>query len=281
MAAAPRIRCPAFEVPAMFTLVSDSGRFCDGLSRRSFLSIGSLAMGGLTLPQLLRAEDRAGIGKSHKSVIMVYLSGGLAHQDTFDLKPDAPKEVRGEFNPIETNVAGTQICELLPKMAGVMDKIALVRSLVGQRDEHTSFQNLTGFPMNESLREGKPNLGCVVSRVQGPTDPLVPPFVDLFPVMQHKPYNSPGPGMLGTRFGSVTADGEDLASMKLRYVSPARLEDRKRLLADVDQFRRNVEATDLSRADSMYERAFDVLTTSKLVEALDIEKEDPALRERY
>jgi hypothetical protein len=87
--------------------------------------------------------------------------------------------------------------------------------------------------------------------------------------------------MLGTRFGSVTADGEDLASMKLRFVSAARLEDRKRLLADMDHFRRGLDAVDLSRADSMYERAFDVLTTSKLVEALDIEKEDPALRERY
>ncbi len=265
----------------MLTLLSDAGRFCDGLSRRSFLSIGSLAMGGLTLPQLLQAEQRAGVGRSHKSVIMVYLSGGLAHQDSFDLKPDAPAEVRGEFNPIATKIPGVEICELLPKTAGAMDKIAILRSLVGQRDEHTSFQNLTGFPMNESLREGKPNLGCVVSRVQGPTDPLAPPFVDLFPVMQHKPYNSPGAGMLGTRHASVTADGEDLASMKLRFVTSARLEDRKRLLASVDQFRRTVDATDLSRADSMYERAFDVLATSKLVEALDIEQEDPALRERY
>src|SRR5688572_22883634 len=105
----------------MFTLLSDSGRFCDRRSRRSFLSLGSLAVGGLTLPQLLRAEASAGIRRSHKSVIMVYLSGGLAHQDTFDLKPEAPKEVRGEFQPIDTNVSGLQICELLPKTAHVMD----------------------------------------------------------------------------------------------------------------------------------------------------------------
>jgi uncharacterized protein (DUF1501 family) len=121
----------------------------------------------------------------------------------------------------------------------------------------------------------------VVSRVQGATSPVVPPFVDLFPTMQHKPYNSPGPGMMGQRFGSVTADGEDLASMKLRFVSTARLDDRKRLLASVDRFRRGADEVDLTRSDSMYQRAFEVLTSSRLVEALDIEKEDPALRERY
>ena len=80
-------------------------RYCDGVSRRSFLKVGGLAMGGLALPQLLRAEETARAGGSHKSVIMVYLSGGLAHQDTFDLKPDAPAEVRGEFKPIATQRA--------------------------------------------------------------------------------------------------------------------------------------------------------------------------------
>lgn len=265
----------------MLTLHSAQQRFCDGVSRRQFLQIGGLAMGGLTLPNLLRAEAQAGVRNSHKSVIMVYLSGGLAHQDSFDLKPDAPAEVRGEFNPIDTNVSGIRIGELLPKMAATMDKVALIRSLVGLRDEHTSFQNLTGYGMNESQRDGRPNLGSVVARVQGATDPVVPPFVDLFPTMQHKPYNSPGPGMLSQNFSSVTADGENLASMKLRFVSPAQLEDRKRLLATLDGYRRDVDSLDLSRADSMYSRAFDVLTSSKLVKALDVEDEEPAVRERY
>ena len=94
-------------------------------------------MGGLSLPALLQAERRtaahpAGARRSsHKSVIMVYLSGGLAHQDTFDLKPEAPDGIRGEFKPIATRLPGVQICELLPKMAGVMDKVALIRSIVG------------------------------------------------------------------------------------------------------------------------------------------------------
>src|SRR4051812_25054534 len=92
-----------------------TGRFCDGVSRRDFLRIGGLALGGLSLPQILQAETRSGIRKSHKAVIMIFLPGGPAHQDIFDLKMDAPSEVRGEFKPISTNVPGVQITELLPK----------------------------------------------------------------------------------------------------------------------------------------------------------------------
>src|SRR5438105_11492738 len=115
----------------MFTLLGSRGRHCDGLSRRAFLHIGGLAVGGLSLPALLRAEQSAGIRRPTRSVIMVYLSGGLAHQDTFDLKPNAPAEVRGEFKPIATRVPGVQIGELLPKTAAVFDKVALIRSLLG------------------------------------------------------------------------------------------------------------------------------------------------------
>ena len=118
----------------MLALLGPPHRYCDGVSRRSFLQIGGLMLGGLTLPELLRAEQRTGVARSHKAVIFVYLSGGLAHQDSFDLKPDAPTEVRGEFKPIDTNVPGIQICELLPETAKVMDKIALIRSIVGLRD---------------------------------------------------------------------------------------------------------------------------------------------------
>src|SRR5262245_29037250 len=94
-----------------------SQAFCDGLSRRSFLKIGSLALGGLSLPQLLRAESSQGIRRSHKAIIMIYLPGGPPHQDMFDLKMDAPSEIRGEFKPIKTNVAGIEICEHFPRIA--------------------------------------------------------------------------------------------------------------------------------------------------------------------
>src|SRR5262249_29591683 len=116
----------------MLTLTGARYRYCDGISRRSFLRIGSLAMGGLSLPGFLQAaagreQDRATPGSSHKAVIMVYLSGGLSHHDSFDMKPDAPREIAGEFRPMTTRVPGIHICEHLPRLAGMMDKVALIR----------------------------------------------------------------------------------------------------------------------------------------------------------
>src|SRR5262245_60788347 len=108
----------------MLTLYSDTPRksgYCDGVSRRNFLRIGALSLGGLALPQILRAEAASGIRRSHKAVIMIFLPGGPSHQDIFDLKTDAPSEIRGEFKPIATNVPGIQICEHLPRLAKLAD----------------------------------------------------------------------------------------------------------------------------------------------------------------
>src|SRR5215208_3525001 len=113
----------------MLTIYGPSSKFCDGVSRRNFLKIGALGLGGLALPDLLKAEAASGIRKSHKAIIMIYLPGGPPHQDTFDLKLDAPSEIRGEFRPIATNVPGIEICEHLPKTAQMMDKLAIIRSL--------------------------------------------------------------------------------------------------------------------------------------------------------
>ncbi|MBL8825915.1 MAG: DUF1501 domain-containing protein [Planctomycetaceae bacterium] len=269
----------------MLTFLGSPHRYCDGLSRRSFLQVGSaavggLGLGGLSLPAILRAEQQAK-SRTHKSIILIYLSGGLAHQDSFDLKPDAPAEIRGEFNPIDTKLPGVQVCELLPKLAGMMDRLAVLRSVVGQRDEHTSFQNLTGFPMNEALRDQKPNFGCVVNRLQGATSRVVPPYVDLFPTMQHKPYNSAGAGFLGPQYSPVKADGEDLASMKLRFISPEQFRSRRELLANLDEFRRQADSLEVAKLDTAYASAFEVLTSSRLVEAMDINREDAKVRARY
>ena len=111
----------------IFDRQAAGSNFCDGHSRRTFLQIG--ALGGLTLPQLLQAEAKSGISNSHKAVIMVYMCGGPPHQDMFDLKPDAPAEVRGEFSPIKTNISGIEICEHLPKMASMMDKFVPIRTM--------------------------------------------------------------------------------------------------------------------------------------------------------
>src|ERR1044072_1804082 len=101
---------------AMLSILGGGSKFCDGVSRRNFLKIGALGLGGLALPDLLRAEASSGLRKGHKAVIMIFLPGGPSHQDMFDLKMDAPSEIRGEFKPISTSVPGIQICEHLPKL---------------------------------------------------------------------------------------------------------------------------------------------------------------------
>src|SRR6059058_1251243 len=123
----------------MLTLFGAKQRYCDGISRRSFLQIGALAMGGLTLPGLLRAEQRSG-RSSHKAVIMVYLTGGLSHHDSFDLKPDAPREVAGEFRPIATRVPGTRDGADVALLAGHAGKEREVRSDADAGDAHSSWQ---------------------------------------------------------------------------------------------------------------------------------------------
>jgi hypothetical protein len=242
-------------------------------------------MGGLSLSSLLNAEAKATSPlsrQSHKSVIMVYLAGGLAHQDTFDLKPGAPEGIRGEFKPIATRLPGVQISELLPRIAGLLDKVAVIRSIVNLRDEHSSFQNLTGFPMAQSQREGRPSVGSVIARVQGPVDAVVPPFIDLFPVMQHRPYNSPGPGFLGHGYKPARIDGDDLALLNpSTEISLERFDRRCALFHQFEQLRRHIDTADLSGMDNAYSRAFDVLTSEKVARALDITREDPKLRDRY
>jgi hypothetical protein len=206
---------------------------------------------------------------------MVYLTGGISHQDTVDLKPHAPAEVRGEFKPISTNVPGIEICELLPRLSRCADKYAILRSLVGHVDEHSSNQSCVGFNEGQIKRENKPHFGSVVTRLQGPTNPEIPAFVDLFPTMQHKPYNTPGPGLLGRSSRGVRVDGQDIAIMKPNED----LTDRKKLLTRLDTMRR--EADIIGAMDGNYRRAFDVLNSSKLVEAIDVTREPVRVRDRY
>ena len=265
----------------MLTFHGSPGRFCDGHSRRSFLRVGAVGLGGLTLANLMRAEAAGGRGKGHKSVIMVYLSGGMAHQDTFDPKPDAPPEVRGEFRAADTALPGVRFTDQVPKLAKVADKLIVLRAVVGQPDEHSSWMSYTGLPMDPAKREKRPHFGSVVAKVQGATDPLVPPFVDLSPTMQHKPYNSPGPMNLGRTAAAVKVDGDEVAVMKNLTVPADRLHDRQALLADMDRLKKAAETSSSLGVDTFHDRAFDVLTSSKLVDALDITKEPPAVRDRY
>src|SRR6267154_554813 len=267
----------------MLTIYGNKSQFCDGISRRNFLKIGALGLGGLTLPQLLRAEAQSGIRKSHKAVIMIFLPGGPSHQDMFDLKQDAPSEIRGEFKPINTNVPGIQICEHMPRIASVMDKLTIIRSMVGAKDNHDAFQCLTGHLNSNQPPGGWPSLGSVVSRLQGPVDKAVPSFIGLAPKMGHMEWADPGkPGFLGIGHAPFKPDGAGQADMVLNGVTLDRLADRKTLLTGFDRFRRDVDASGLMEGlDAFNQQAFGVLTSSKLLEALDYQREDKRVIERY
>jgi hypothetical protein len=181
----------------MLSIVGEAGQsgFYDGLPRRDFLKTGALGVGGLSglsMPDILRAEAQAGISNSGKSVIMIFLAGGPAHQDMVDLKPDAPLEVRGEFSPIDTNVPGIQICELLPLTARMMDKFALIRSVVCCASNHTAYQYWSGRDIVGQPQGGWPSVGSVLSRLQGSTDGSTPPYVRLVEKCRSIDWRNPG-----------------------------------------------------------------------------------------
>ena len=258
-------------------------RMCDGIPRRSFLQIGALAMGGMALPQVLAAQKQNGETRQHKAVIMIFLAGGPPHQDMLDLKPHAPAEIRGEFDPIATSVPGIQISELMPRVAGMMDKFAIIRSLVGSEGRHDAFECSTGRHFRSNQPQGGwPALGSSLSKLMGPVDPSVPPYIDMSHKMAHDPWNIKGSGFLGMAHAPFRPDGESMKSMTLGDISSGRLDSRANLLSQLDRFRRTADAQAASgRLDTFTEQALGVLTSSKLLEALDVEREDPRVRARY
>ena len=268
----------------MLTILGSRQRYCDGVSRRNFLKIGGLGLGGLSLPQLFQAEAQAGVRLGHKAVIMIFLPGGPSHQDMFDLKPDAPVEFRGAFNPIATNVDGIQICEHLPKLAKLMDKCAIIRSMVGATGGHDAFQCMTGRTNRNQPPGGWPSMGSVLSKLEGSTNRAMVPFVGLAPKMGHSPWSDNGvPGFLGPAHAPFQPNkGGGMEDMVLNGVTLDRLSDRKTLLASFDRFRRDVDSSRLMEGlDAFNEQAFGVLTSSRLIEALDIEREDKKVRASY
>jgi hypothetical protein len=265
-------------------------RLCDGVSRRTFLRAGTFSFGtvSLSLADLFRAEARAAAAGQaptrHKALINIFLGGGPPHQDMWEIKPEAPAEIRGEFRPIPTRVPGIQIGECFPRIARMADRFAFIRSVVGARGGHDAYQCTTGFP-DSSLKPigGRPSIGSVAAKLQGSVDPSVPPFVGLAARTQHVPWSDAGQvGFLGPTFGPFKPSGPDLANMVLNGANKDAFADRKRLLASFDGLRREIDAAGAVRgADASTERALNVLTSSRLVDALDLSKEDPKVRERY
>jgi len=272
-------------------------------SRREVL-IGATGFAGFTLAEMLRTEAVAGVRSSVKSVINVHLDGGPPQHDTIDPKPDAPEEVRGEFKPIATKVVGLQVSELMPRVAELANKFAFIRSLVGSAGAHDAFQCQSGFPAaNLQPVGGRPAMGCVVTRLQGSPDDPVPAFVDL---MQGRPLvrNSARPGFLGPACSPFRPDISKMFARELEAgmknelaarganhsiqltladgISLDRLDDRMMLLAGFDDTRRELDSSGTMDAmDKFNRQAINILTSGRLADALDLDKEPSKSHERY
>ena len=261
-----------------------SSSFCDGMKRRSFLSIGGLAMGGIQLPDLLAAEKQNKIGSSNKALIMIYMPGGPPHQDMYEIKIDAPSEIRGEFKPIKTKVPGINICEHLPKIASIADKCVFIRSVVGAKDRHYSYQCLTGRHNDNAPPGGWPEIGSVISDVdrRSGIETGVPGYINLSPKMKHKPYNFGDSSFLGVSANPFKPNGNSLSDMTLNGLSLDRLNDRRSLLNSFDILRRDMDSSgNLQGLDSLNQQAFEILTSSKLAEALNVGSESQKTLEKY
>ncbi len=261
----------------MFTLWSGKHKLCDGLTRRGFLKIG--AFGGLTLADVLRVRAWSGStpspARAAKAAIMIYLPGGPPHLDTYDLKPNAPMEYRGEFRPIATNVPGVQICEHFPLQARIFDKLAVIRSVVSAEEHSDSLVNTGYRQLENSARH--PSFGSVVSRLRGQGSG-VPPFVSLRGL-------TPGlePGYLGISHRAFTVDGQGLANLSLPGgVDRERVQTRRNLLESFDTARREIDASGSMRGlDAFTARAFDMVLSGRVRRALDLSRESVRIRERY
>ncbi len=266
----------------MLTFLGSKQRFCDGLSRRSFLQIGAFGA-GLTLADMLRSRAHAAnvtnrpTPSASKAAIMIYLPGGPSHMDMYDLKPAAPAEYRGEFKPIQTNVPGVQICEHMPMQARMWDKLACVRSIVSV-DEHSDSLVMTGYSENTNRQAHHPSFGSVVSRLRGNANADIPPFVSL----RGMAFGCE-PGYLGVAHRAFTPDGQGLANLRLASgVNVDRNGERRTLLERFDGARRDADATGSMRGmDAFAQRAFDMVASGNVRRALNLENEDPRTRDRY
>jgi hypothetical protein len=261
--------------------IADSRSIRPGLTRRNLLHVGALAMGGLSLPALLRRRADAGVSRGRgKSVIMIWQRGGPSHIDSFDMKPAAPPEIRGEFQPIRTNVPGIEICEHLPKLATIADRLAILRGIKSNDlGDHTPHYILTGLPD----RGRRPTIGAVYSYLNRQLDVGscrdVPPYVSTF-TQDYGDAQYTGPA-----HGPFVPDGAGLDNLTLhKSLSLPRLDDRRTLLRELDTLARKSltrSVSEESAPDPFTQQAIDIIASPKAREAFDLDREPAASRERY
>ena len=266
----------------MMTFLGAKQGFCDGLSRRNFLKIGAFGA-GLSLADMLRLQAQASSAPNNqtapsrrKSAIMIYLPGGPTHMDMYDLKPNAPAEFRGEFNPIQTNCNGVQISELFPLQARMWDKFACIRSIVSV-DEHSDSLVSTGKSERENMTANHPCFGSVMSRVRQSEQAAMPTFVSLRGMSRR----GTEPGFLGISHRPFSPQGPAVENLRpIQTVGEERMTDRRAMLEGFDNFRREADQN-AAGLDTFTSRAFDMISSGGVRNALDLTREGQAGRNRY
>jgi hypothetical protein len=277
----------------MIELGSQTGRGCGGLTRRALLRVGGLSLFGLGLPQWLAARAaQPAAERKDVNCILLWMGGGPSNIDTFDLKPDAPREYRGEFQPIRSNVPGIDVCEFLPQMARRMDQVCLLRSVAHpESGDHVAATHylMTGYPqrpdpsgqpVNSTIY---PAYGAVISREQGWRNSL-PPYVQLGEVGVYT-----GGGYMGSAYNPlfITEDPND-AKFAVRDVTVPdaigldRTERRRRMLAAVDRWQAQADGAGvIGERNQFYQQAYDLITSPAAKRAFRLDLEPAAVRDRY
>jgi hypothetical protein len=268
----------------MFTLrMSRTGTTCDGASRRDFLKVGVLGLGGLALPDLLRAraaERAQGKSTSNTSVVWLWLGGGPTHVETFDPKMTAPVEYRSVVGAVKTNVTGVELGGVFPKMARHADKMAFVR-FAHRNSGHGGGTHwvMTGYdfpPADNGQAPIKPGMGAVLSRYRGASNATtgLPTYVRLSGIL------GDGPAWLGRAYAPFDVSGNARRNMT-PTVTASRLEDRRALLKSFDKIDRNLDKSGLMAGLDSFEGQALELLKSRARETFDLTREDPRVRERY
>jgi Protein of unknown function (DUF1501) len=265
-----------------------------GMTRRSFLRAGSLGLAGLSLPGVLslRAAQRAPERKD-TAVILFWMAGGPSHIDTYDMKPDAPAEVRGPFRAVPTRLTGFRVCELLPRHAALADRFSIVRSFRHTHGVHDDASHWvqTGYPLLNARQRGQrhPAQGAVASRVRGPNREGLPAYVCIPEAYNSRQGFYQAAAYLGRRFDPVNAGGDPtLGKYRLpEFALPPdltleRLDDRRALLNSLGNLRRRAETDGALRAmDEAHRQAFELVAGARAREAFDLGQEPVRLRDRY